>query len=123
MISPKIEFHKVSTSRRFHHIRSSRESIRFRLTERADSTNFDADWFATEWKLAPAARDLIFSHCPGQALDWGGGAACLIIGVKAPFADQFKQFLAEVLSNPSSWLRWNREHQEFLPLTHLMEAA
>jgi hypothetical protein len=123
MISPRIEFREVSTSRRFHHIHSSKEAIRFRVSERTDSTTFDADWFRTEWKLAPVAGDLIFSHCEGRAFEWGGGAACLIIRVKTPVADQFKQFLAEVLSNPSSWLRWNREQQEFVPLPHLQEAA
>jgi hypothetical protein len=49
--------------------------------------------------------------------------ACLIIGVKTPAANELKQFLAEVLANPSSWLLWSREHQEFLPLPSLEVAA
>ena len=123
MRSPRIEFHEIRSSRRFHHIHSSTESVRFRVSERGGSTTFDADWFTTGWKLAPGARDSIFAYCKGTALDWGGGVACLIIGVKTPAANELKQFLAEVLANPSSWLLWSREHQEFLPLPSLEVAA
>jgi hypothetical protein len=123
MTSPTIEFHVVSSSRSFRLIHSTAKFIRFRVWERAHSTTLDADWFTTAWKLAPAARDAIFSHCAGRALDWGGGTACLIIHAKPGAAPELQQFLKQILANPVSWLRWNREQQEFLPLPILEAAA
>jgi hypothetical protein len=123
MIPPRIEFPHVRSYRQFYDVRSSREVIRFRVLERRGFTLLDGDWFSTPWELAPAARDAIFAYCEGRVSEWGGGKACVIIRTKSHAADELKRFLAEILANPSSWLRWNRDHQEFLPLPSLEVAA
>ena len=123
MTFPTIEFHSVSSSCSFRLIQSSPEFICFRVWERAHSTSFDADWFTTARKLAPGARDAIFSRCAGRALDLGGGTACLIVRAKPSAAPELQRFMEQILTNATSWLRWNRERQEFLPIASLEAAA
>ena len=123
MNSPRVEFHSVRNYSRFHDVRSSREVIRFRVMERSAFTLLDADWFSTPWELAPAASEAVFARCQGRASEWGGGKSCLIIHTHPEAAEELTRFLTDVLSDPRSWLLWDRKCRRFAPLYALEVAA
>jgi hypothetical protein len=123
MNSPRIEFHSVRSYGQFHNVRSNREVIRFRVMERSRFTLLDGDWFNTSWELAPAASDAIFARCQGRASEWGGGKSCLIIHAHPESAEELTRCLIDVLSDPRSWLMWDRESRRFAPLYALEVAA
>jgi hypothetical protein len=123
MNAPRIELVPVRSWAAFYEVRSSNETLRFRVLGRSKFTLIDADWFSTRWELAPAARDAIFAHCEDRASQWGGGKACLIIHADLEHAAELQQFLTRILADPSSWLRWNRDSHTFVPLHLPLEAA
>lgn len=125
-MSPLIEFHTVSSSRAYHRVRSSGDVILIRLRRRGRLVVFDADFFATKWTLAPAARDAIFARWAAQRShllrDCGGGKSC--IGFSTPIAlrEAWREFLLNLLSQPSSWLVFNRNGQ-LVPPSSIPPAA
>jgi hypothetical protein len=123
MSAPRIEFVPVRSWPAFNEVRSNSEVIRFRLMERSKFTLFDADWFSTNWELAPSAWEAISAECEGRASQWGGGKACLIIHADPEAAAELQRFLSHILSDPRSWLRWDRNTRQFAPLHVPLEAA
>jgi len=123
MNSPAIEFVPVHTWPNFYDVRSSSEVIRFRVLERSKFILLDGDWFRTRWELAPSARDTIFSRCEGRAFRCGGGVTFLVIHASPESVVEMKDFLVRILSDPASWLHWNRDRLRFVPLQVLEAAA
>jgi hypothetical protein len=123
MNSPRIEFHPVRNYSQFHNVRCNREVIRVRVMERSKFTLLDVDWFSTSWELAPAASDAIFARCQGRASEWGGGKACVIIHADPEHAAELQRFLVRVLTDPRSWLQWDRGCRDFVPIFAPLEAA
>jgi hypothetical protein len=120
--APRIEFHLVKSHAASYEVRSCREAIRFRVLDRKRFTLLDADWFSTNWELAPPASDAIFAYCEGHASEYGGGKACLIIHARPEAAAELKRFLARILSDARSWLYLDPQCRGFAPL-EILEAA
>jgi hypothetical protein len=118
-MSPAIEFHTVNSLCAYRRVRSSNDVIRFRLRAKRGLVTFDGDWGSTKWYLAPAARDAIFARWDAErsrlARDCGGGKWCVVFSTPVALAEAWREFLLDLLSQPSSWLVFNRDGQLVLP--------
>lgn len=130
MSAPRIEFQLVKNGRDFNAVRSSKDAIRFRVQRRVGRTTIDGDWFSTRWELAHSAWHQIESAYisdrrghPCRKGSCGGGKSCVILEI-APERESFwREFLGDLLTQPSAWLVWDgRGH--FVPVPRpLAEAA
>lgn len=128
MSAPEIEFHLVN-SRDFGKIRSSSDSVRFRVERRVGRTTFDGDWFNTPLELSRSSWRQIESAWNAERLtfpcklgDCGGGRSCVIVTVACEREDWWREFLRDLLSRSESWLVWDGR-RGFVPQKAPLEPA
>jgi hypothetical protein len=116
MNSPSIRFCELASRRDFDDVTSAGDDICIRILHRKRCTLIDGDWFRTCWQLAPAAYEAIAACCGGGAFGCGGGKACIVIKARPERADEIRDCLTRVLSDPRSWHRLDAKQREFVPL-------
>lgn len=107
-----IEFYPVPASgHKFNKVRSSGDTIRFRVVRRASGTTFDADFFSMPVELCHSAWRQVASAWQSDALkhpckkgDCGGGRACLVLTVAAEREGFWRGFLEDLLRDSNAWI-------------------